>query len=66
MAIWTTAHEAKLADLWKCGLSASEIAEVMNQTVGRIPRAGKMPPRKITRGMVLGKVHRMGLEKRRA
>ena len=45
---WTTEKEEKLKELWKKGLTGSEIAKTFNTT----------------RSAILGKVHRLKLEAR--
>lgn len=49
-ARWSETRECVLIDLWKQGRTAGEIADAMGEGV--------------TRNMVIGKAHRLGLEAR--
>lgn len=57
---WTPEIEDELRRRWAAGQTAREIADVLPA----MPGEGELPPRRITRDMVIGKARRMGLPSR--
>jgi GcrA cell cycle regulator len=57
---WTHDHEAELRRRWEAGETAAEIAAALPG----LPATANKPARPVTRDMVIGKAHRLGLEAR--